>query len=856
MEVSNTGTGITTYWHKLLADFTVTTPLPAAHHQPTKKTTTKKSIAIKFSTKLCAQLNQFAEKQKLTPEFLLEAAWGLLLARYTNTDDIVFGVTRGANKLLPIRIKLDAELTVRHYLKQLNKQNHESNKFAAISLKQIQQYSELDANTPLFSTIITFKPLNKSTYPLSLNINIKNKNISCQLIYSVNHLNSKLLKPLLTHYQNLITSICQYPNQTVVTLPMLTQQELDTLLIKWNNTKADYPKDKTIHQLFEEQVAKTPNNIAVVFEEKQLTYRELNKKANQLAHYLRKQGVKPETLVAICIERSLEMIIGILGILKAGGAYVPIDPHYPEARIQYMLEDSSAPIVLTHNILCRPVSNLLQKSEKQPQLICLNDDWSIIKKESSDNPKNLTKPDNLIYVIYTSGTTGKPKGVCNIHSGSVNRITWMQNEYKLKHTDRVLQKTPFTFDVSVWEFFWPLITGACLVVAKPRVHQELCNLIYAISSQNITVLHFVPSMLRMFINETEIKKCKTLRKVFSSGETLTTELQENFFKKLNAKLYNLYGPTEASIDVTYWQCEKNIKSKNVPIGKPIANTQIYILDKYSQPTPIGINGEIHIGGTGLARGYLNPPNLTQEKFILNKISNGKLYKTGDLGHWRDDGNMEYIGRLDDQIKIRGIRIESEEIETVLLQYPGVTQASIFAEKTKDTRLIACVTSSDISFCLKTENVRTFLKQKLPEYMMPSSFFVLQNFPLQSNGKIDKRKLSEIIGNMVVLSDNYVPPKNPVQKQLNTLWCEVLNKGSKEIGIYDNFFDVGGYSLLANQVMAKVYTRFGVNVAAHLFAEAPTIAAMSDLINQKLNCAQKSAEQVDPTKAESEYLITA
>ena len=459
-------------------------------------------------------------------------------------------------------------------------------------------------------------------------------------------------------------------------------------LPEWNNTKTDYPRNKCIHQLFEEQVEKTPDAIAVVFEDQQLTYRELNNESNKLAHYLINFGVKPETLVGICIERSMEMVIGLLGILKAGGAYVPLDPSYPQERLSFMLKDTQVKILLTqqHLIKTFPTQKL--------KLICLDADCEIIYKQIEINPNNNVKPENLAYVIYTSGSTGRPKGVMNEHKGVCNRLFWMQDTYQLTNEDSVLQKTPFSFDVSVWEFFWPVLAGAKLVIAKPEGHKDSSYLTSLIAEQQVTTLHLVPSMLYIFLRNQKIKVFTSLRQVFCSGEALPFNLQKEFFAKFNkTELHNLYGPTEAAIDVTSWHCQQNNNLQIVPIGGPIANIQIYILNEKMQQLPIGTKGELHISGVGLARGYLNRPELTAEKFVSNPFSdeiNSRLYKTGDLARYLPDGNIEFLGRIDNQVKIRGFRIELGEIEAKLHQHPDIRDAVVIAREDTpgDKKLVA------------------------------------------------------------------------------------------------------------------------------------------------------------------------
>ena len=401
-------------------------------------------------------------------------------------------------------------------------------------------------------------------------------------------------------------------------------------MVEWNDTHRPYPLDVPLHKFIEDQAEKTPDAVAVVYQSEQVTYKQLNNRANQLARRLRKSGVGPDILVAVCAERSVELVVALLSILKAGGAYVPFDPEYPKDRLETMLRDSDPPVVLTQEHLLDRLPNGAR------DVFCLDRDWPGLRSEDVDNLPLVVNQKNLAYAIYTSGSTGKPKGVPNIHEGIVNRLLWMQEMYQLTGNDRVLQKTPFSFDVSVWEFFWPLMTGATLVMARPGGHRDPAYLVDLIAEQQITTLHFVPSMLNIFLECAGVERCNSLRQVFASGEALPFELQERFFKRLGADLHNLYGPTEAAVDVTYWACRRDSRQSIVPIGRPIANTQIYILDAKLQPVPIGVSGELHIGGIGLARGYLNRPELTAEKFIpdpFSEVPGARLYKTGDLARF-------------------------------------------------------------------------------------------------------------------------------------------------------------------------------------------------------------------------------
>ncbi len=719
----------------------------------------------------------------------------------------------------------------------------------------------------------------------------------------------------------------------------LTESQQHQILVEWNTTKADFPRDKCLHQLFEAQVERTPEAVAVVFEDSRLTYQELNQRANQLAHYLKKLGVGPEVLVGIYIERSLEMVVGLLGILKAGGAYLPLEPAYPQERLAFMLEEAQTPVLLTQE----QILSGLPPFEKGglggiSGLGGIFTDWASLSDENEENPVSDVKPDNLAYVIYTSGSTGKPKGVMNTHLGICNRLLWMQQAYQLTADDRVLQKTPFSFDVSVWEFFWPLLTGARLVVAQPEGHRDSAYLLKLIAQQQITTLHFVPSMFQVFVKEPDIENCRSVRQVFCSGEALPFELVKRFFARHEtAQLHNLYGPTEAAVDVTFWQClREQTHQKTVPIGRPIANTQIYLLNKHQEPVQVGEAGELYIGGLGLARGYLNRPELTAEQFIPNPFGEElgtRLYKTGDIAHYLPDGNIEYLGRIDHQVKIRGFRIELGEIEALLHQDVSVQEAVVVAREDEpdNKRLVAYIVSKLIperlpiqAVCLvqlgnkppiplKTEDIscdgiclvgmpstwevgqhlrlrmqvpeiaeelrlygrvawcqtqragiqlaftslgraplcqtieklfntqgfirviqrtsvahlRDFLKAKLPEYMIPSSFVFLSAMPLTPNGKIDRQALPKPDHSRPEFLEEFKAPHTPTEDLLAGIWAEVLKLD--QVGIHDDFIELGGHSLLATQIIARLREVFKIELPLQSVFELPSVAKLAERV---------------------------
>ncbi len=654
-------------------------------------------------------------------------------------------------------------------------------------------------------------------------------------------LNRTQLQRIGEYYISALSEIADAPSRRYDANPLLSGVELHQLLIDWNETKADYPREHCIHDLFEAQAKLSPDAIAVSYENEQLTYDQLNRKVNQLAHYLRGQGVAPEVLVGICVERSLEMIIGILGILKAGGAYLPIDPGYPKDRIAFMIEDACPLVILIH----KATKGALSGSERTIDLMA---EAGVIAQFSEDNPSRQAQAQNLAYVIYTSGSTGKPKGSILAHQGVVNRLVWMQKQYPLNDKDRVLQKTPFSFDVSVWEFFWPLIVGARLVVLAPGAHKDSARLIERIKQEQVSTLHFVPSMLSVFLETADISSCQSLRQVFCSGEALSTSVQNKFFEKISAKLHNLYGPTEASVDVSFWACEQKSDAMTIPIGRPIDNIQIYLLDASLNPIPLGVTGELYIGGVGLARGYLKQPGLTADRFTPNPFDNAgsRLYRTGDLARYRDDGNIEYIGRADHQVKIRGFRIELGEIETALMQHNQIREAVVIAREDipGDKRLVAYVVGQDVD--PNIDDLRMQLKGILPDYMMPASFVFLDHLPLSANGKIDRKALPapDIVRQFVT---QYVAPRNPTEEALVKLWEEVL--GVDRIGIQDDFFELGGHSLLAAQLMARIRLTFDIDLPLSVLLNVPSIAGMSPLVEEAII---NSIESL--TESEAEHIL--
>jgi len=492
------------------------------------------------------------------------------------------------------------------------------------------------------------------------------------------------------------------------------------------------------------------------------------------------------------------------------------------------------------------VASLPQQSAK---VICLDFEWDSIAAESIQNPATKAAPENLAYVIYTSGSTGKPKGVMNEHRGIVNRLLWMQDEYRMNEQDRVLQKTPFSFDVSVWEFFWPLQVGARLIVAQPGGHRDSAYLIKLIIDERITTLHFVPSMLQIFLEEDGVEQCSNIKRVICSGEALSFELQNRFFERLDTQLHNLYGPTEAAVDVTYWACRPDTKRKIVPIGFPVANTQMYILDPELRPVPIGCTGELHIGGVQVARGYLNRAELTAEKFIPDPFCDdpkAHLYKTGDLARYLPDGSIEYLGRVDFQVKIRGLRVELGEIEAQLAELDAIKKCVVIMREDRpgDQRLVAYLVVEEEPGPTNTE-LRSFLKEKLPEYMVPSAYVLIDDLQLTPSGKIDRRALPAPDLERSRLETKFIAPRTPVEKVLAKIWFEVL--GLERVGIHDNFFELGGHSLLATQVVSRIRETFETDLSLRSLFENQIVADLAEVIENILITEIDTLSEEDVTK---------
>jgi surfactin family lipopeptide synthetase C len=875
------------FWKHALAGISAPTPLvvdlPTSQRAHDLAAQAEQHLAL--SADVTAALQSLARQQHITLSTLVQGAMALLLSSYSGEPDVVFGVTvsgrpatlPGAESMiglfintLPLRVHVSWESLLLPWLHDLQRQQLELGQYAYSSLVEIQRWSEIPRGQPLFESIVVFEnyPIDtlvqqrvdslgigdleafaRTNYPLTV-IALPGPSLTLRMAYDCCRFEDRAIRRMLGHIQTLLESIAADPARRLNDLVCVTAAEQHELITAFNATSADYPQNRCLHELIEEQVAQTPEAVALTFEDCRLTYAELNQRANQLAHQLRCLGVGPETRVAVCMERSLELVIALLGVLKAGAAYVPVDPSYPTDRIRFMLADAAAPVLLTQQHLATSLP------PHNARVLRLDADWPMISRQPSSNPRFITDATNLAYVIYTSGSTGQPKGAMNTHQAIVNRLLWMQDAFGLDASDRVLQKTPFSFDVSVWEFFWPLLVGTTLVIAQPGGHQDPAYLVDLIAREQITTLHFVPSMLQIFLEERELDRCTALRRVICSGEALPLALQERCFTRLAAQLHNLYGPTEAAVDVTWWPCLPNTTLHTVPIGRPIANTQIYLLDPQLRPVPVGVPGELHIGGIQLARGYLARPALTAERFIPDPFAQAtpgsRLYKTGDLARYLPDGAIEYLGRLDFQVKIRGYRIELGEIETTLQLHPGVREAVVTAREAAsgDMHVVAYIVGElDGTPVPGSNELRAFLKERLPDYMIPSVFVVLDALPLSPAGKVDRRALPVPQQTRQALETSFEAPRTPIEATLASVWSEVL--GIQQIGIHDNFFDLGGHSLLATRLNSRLRDIYQIELPLRSLFDAPSIAALAALIEAgQANDDDQAVPEIMPVARES------
>ena len=871
------------YWSAQLQGLLPTLSLPTDHPRPSVQTSAGATYRFTLSKELSQELNALGRRDGATLFMTLLAAYNVLLARHTGDEDIIVGSpiagrtrseTEGLIGLfvntLALRTDVSGDPTFRELLARVRNTMVEAYAHQDLPfdrLVHLLQPARDRSRTPVFQTMFdlqnardgsgfaTFGGLRASRVPvpavtakfdLQLSFSEGNGELSGLLLYNTDLFDEPTIVRLAEHMRVLLESIVANPDAQISKLSILPKQEYELVVRTWNATDRQYPADATLVSLLSTQAIRTPSALAVSMTKGKsvlkLSYAELDAKADTLARALRSNGVGVGTLVGVCMERSPDMVIALVAVLKAGGVYVPMDPEYPAERLAFMLEDANVPVLLTQkHVADGALAALPSGTASTARRLCVDTEWRDIAASAAVTtaPLPTVRPDDLAYMIYTSGSTGRPKGAVNAHRGIVNRLLWMQDEYRLTAADVVLQKTPFSFDVSVWEFFWPLLAGAKLVMAEPGGHKDPSYLAATIQSEKVTVMHFVPSMLRAFLDGPAAATCTSLRDVMCSGEALPYELQERFFSALPAtRLHNLYGPTEAAVDVTYWECQRDDARRIVPIGRPVANTQIYILDASGCPTPVGVPGELHIAGVQVGRGYRGRPELTAEKFIPDpfRTGAGTMYKTGDRARWLPDGTIDYLGRLDGQVKLRGFRIELGEIEAVLGTSVHVHECAVVMRENSrgEPMLVAYYTptrspndvGAEIPRVPATE-LRTHLRELLPEHMVPSAFVALDKLPLSPSGKLDRKALPAPETLADVDTRVYAAPRTTLEHELVHIWETLLNK--RPIGIHDDFFEIGGHSLLAVQMLAEIERVRGRRLPLASLFEGATIERIAAII---------------------------
>ncbi len=851
------------YWKQQLAGAPSLLELPSDRPRPAVQSFRGGTESVILDAELTHQLKQLSQRTGSTLYMTLLAVFAVLLSRYSGHQDLVIGSPVANRKrseiesligffinLLALRVDLRGNPSFLELLGRVRQVALDAYANQDVPFERVVEAVQPERNlsySPLFQVLLILQntPANSldfpglavtplrvdhgtSKYDLTLMVEETETGLVADFEYNGDLFDAATITRMTGHFQTLLRAIVCDPEQPISALPLLTETERYQLLVEWNDTALAYPQDRCIHQLIEAQVERTPDKTAIVFEQESLTYRELNQRANQLAHYLRSQGVGPDSLVGICVERSLEMVVGLLSILKAGGSYVPLDPAYPRERLALMIEDSQLPLLITQQALRN------QFAEPNVQVICLDADWPAIAQHSNENLDSGVTPENLAYTIYTSGSTGKPKGVQICHRTAVNFLHSMRFAPGLTEQDVLLAITTISFDIAVLELYLPLMVGAQIVLATRAVASDADRLAETLTQAGVTVLQATPATWRMLLGGGWQGDRRL--KMLCGGEAMPRDLADQLLEK-GGELWNMYGPTETTV----WSaaCQVRPGKGTVPVAGPIANTQIYVLEEFSdrqtislRPTPIGIPGEVHIGGEGLARGYLNRPGLTAERFVKDPFRNqtgARLYKTGDLARYRPDGTLEFLGRIDHQVKLRGFRIELGEIESLLNQHPSVKQAvAIVREDVPgDQRLVAYLTIRGNASPTPLE-LRQFLKQKLPGYMVPAAFVILEALPLTPNGKVDRRALPvpELSLSEGDRSD-FVPPRDELERRLVEIWETVLKV--KPIGIRDNFFELGGHSLSAVRVWAQVEKLLGKTLPITTLLQSPTIEDIANLL---------------------------
>jgi amino acid adenylation domain-containing protein len=842
------------YWMERLKGAPALLELPTDYSRPNQQTLSGARESVRFSSALTDSLRAFSRREGATLFMTLLAAFQALLQRNTGQTDICVG-TAIANRTrvelepligffvntLVLRTDLSGRPSFRKVLQQVRDVALEAYAHPDLPFEQLVdtlQPGRTLSYTPLFQVMFILQntpardlriagattrevKIDNGTakFDLTLTLEDTGAQLTGWVEYNTDLFEAGTIRRMLSHYQMLLEAAIQNPDQSISTLPILTEGERQQVLVEWNRTRQDYPR-ACVHEQFEAQVERRPEAVALVWGEQQLSYGELNRRSNQVAHELRSKGVGPEAVVGVCVERSPDMLAALLGILKAGAAYVPLDPAFPRERLLFMLRDAGVQVLLTQE-------NLRAKlSESTARFICLDSDWAAISKQPSENGRSEVGPENLAYVIYTSGSTGLPKGVEVPHRALSNFLASMRVKPGLTEEDTLLAITTASFDIAALELYLPLTVGARVVLVGRDTATDGQRLRESLATSGATCMQATPATWRLLVNagwegNPDIK-------VLCGGEALPRELANDLLRRA-ASVWNMYGPTETTV----WSAVHQITSTTGPVfvGRPIANTELYVLDSEMQPVPIGVPGELYIGGDGLARGYRNRPELTAEKFVphsFRRQAEARLYNTGDLARYRADGNVELLGRRDDQVKIRGFRVELGEIEAALGEHPAVQTTAVVLrdDEPGEPRLVAYAVLQPGSLA-HAEELRSFLKSKLPDYMLPARFEFLTSLPVSPSGKVDRRALPAPGSARLESEASYVAPRTEQEKKLAAIWAEVLHLD--RVSIHDNFFDLGGHSLLAVKVVARVEKALGQKLPVISIFQLPTISELAPLL---------------------------
>lgn len=840
------------YWSERFKGDLPTIALPSQKKRPRVKTFNGHSLSTQIPFEQTQGLRNLSQEAGGSLFMALLAVWKVLIYRYTSQEDLIVGTAVAGRDHTDLEDQIGFYVNTIAFRNSIIPEETFNQTFARIKASTLEAYNHQmypfdrlvedlnvvrdSSRSPIFEVMFTIQNLgdrqakkqfevsdairdlgeSKSKFDLAVTFEEMGEHLSFVITYNSDVYENEMITQLMIHFKSLLKELLKNPDQKISTVDFLSPSEKNVLLLDFNTTEVNYPKHQTVLDLFEEQVAANPEKIAVSYEQDKLTYRELEEKSRQLAQYFIGNGIEKQ-LIPICVDRSLKMVIGILGILRSGNGYVPVEGSFPQERIQYILEDVRSEYVVT-NTLYASVFDTVK---------CINLDTFEYHLQNTAAIDIKIAPTDLAYCIYTSGTTGVPKGVVNEHGGLLNRLLWMQNDLQINSDSVLLHKTPYVFDVSVWELIMPFIAGAQLVIAKPDGHKDPEYLLDIIEGEAISIVHFVPSMFGMFLEYAVEEKCKNLSHIICSGEALPIQMVQKFKEIFrNVKLHNYYGPTEAAIDVTAIDLtQSNLQKDTVSIGKPVANTKIYIVDKLLNLQPLGAVGELLIGGVQVARGYLNKAELTREKFIESPFTKGdRLYKTGDLARWLPDGTIDYIGRKDNQVKIKGHRIELGEIEHALSNYEDISNSVIVVrERNENKYLVAYYTAKEEQDALE---LRNFLQNKLPIYMVPEYFMYLKEFPLTVNGKLDVKSLPDV---EVTVGNNYVAPSSELEEQLVEIWANVLKLDKEVISVNRNFFELGGNSMDIIILNNRINLEFNSSISVTEMFGLSTILEVKEFI---------------------------